>query len=500
MLSSKELIERTGISRATLNNYIALGLLPKPQVLNPGSGGHAPRQLGFFPDDAPALVERIQQLKQEGLSMSEIASRIAPGTPRPTPVVPTPPAATDRPPPPPTTGGPLRVTIDELPYPAYMVNHKFELVWVNDLARSDLLDGIDSLPPTEEERSLFRLLAAGGITAGLGDLLRFQVALAKSRISPGGFAALCEGLSPESFARLQQIYAETAAEAPHPIVDAPIQMLGRDGHPSPRRAYASFFREGIFVVLVPEGTPPDTMVDLLCRRDEVVRSLLRRRLPVLTHLAVLVADLQSSVKICSELPPDEYFQLINEIWAAMGPIFRKYHGTYGKHVGDGMVYYFFPQPDSDYLHNAVCCAQEIRREMTRISKAWQVSKNWLNELYLNTGITEGQEWLGTFQSSTSIEFVVLGDTINQAARISDFARFGAIWATKSLVSKLPHDLRDRVRYGVRRHGADGREVFVQSSYAMVSSLIEPDDEKNAKLRDIATLPITEIVDVDLPRA
>ena len=184
----------------------------------------------------------------------------------------------------------------------------------------------------------------------------------------------------------------------------------------------------------------------------------------------------------------------------MGPIFRKYHGTYGKHVGDGMVYYFFPQPDSDYLYNALCCASEIRREMARISKAWQISKNWLNELYLNTGITEGQEWLGTFQSSTSVEFVVLGDTINQASRISDFARYGAIWATKSLVSKLPHELRDGVRYGVRRRSGDGREVFVPSSYALVSSLVEPGDERVPKLHEIDTLPITEIVEVARPGA
>lgn len=492
MLSSKELMEKTGISRATLNNYIALGLLARPQVVNPGSGGSGPRQLGFFPDDAPERIARIQQLKQEGASMNEIAIRLAgqgaasPGSAAPpSPLFPSPAA-------------PLRVTIDELPFPAYMVNHKFELVWVNDPARTELLSGMETLPATEEERSLFRLFAAGGSVAGLGDLLRFQVALAKGRIGPSGFAALCEGLSPEAFTRLQQIYAETTAEQAHPIVDAPVELRAADGGPKRCRAYASFFREGIFVVLVPEGQAPDAMLELLCRRDEVIRSLLRRRLPVLTHLAVLVADLQSSVKICSELPPDEYFQLINEIWAAMGPIFRKYHGTCGKHVGDGMLYYFFPQPDSDYLYNAVCCAAEIRREMARISKAWQLSKNWLNELYLNIGITEGQEWLGTFQSSTGVEFVVLGDTINQAARISDFARYGSIWATKSLVSKLPQDLRESVRYGVTRRGGDGREVFVPSSYAMVSSLIEAGDDRSVKLRDIATVPISEIVDIAAP--
>jgi adenylate cyclase len=241
------------------------------------------------------------------------------------------------------------------------------------------------------------------------------------------------------------------------------------------------------------------MLSLLARRDEVIRGLLRKRLPVLTDLAVLVADLQSSVKICSELPPEEYFELINAIWTALAPTFRKYRGTYGKHVGDGMVYYFFPQPESNYLANALSCALEIRQEIQHLSKAWQIRKQWFNELFLNTGVTEGQEWLGTFQTATSVEFVVLGDTINQAARVSDFARHGSVWVTKSLIGKLPAEERARLTYGVRRRGPEGREVFVASSFSQVGTLLEQDGVRMEKLRDINTLPIAEIVDIRPPR-
>jgi len=249
----------------------------------------------------------------------------------------------------------------------------------------------------------------------------------------------------------------------------------------------------MLIVLLPETNENDAMLELLSRRDEVIRTLLRRRLPVLTDLAVMVADLQSSVKICAELPPEEYFQLINEIWTTMAPIFRRYNATCGKHVGDGLVYYFFPQPDSDYLANALVCAQEARTAMQKLSKEWQLRKNWFNELYLNIGITEGKEWLGTYQSSTGVEFVVLGDTINQAARISDVARHGSIWASKNLIGKMTAKERERVNYGVRRRAPDGRELFVESSFSCVSSLLEQDGLRLEKLRDIATLAITEIV-------
>jgi len=388
----------------------------------------------------------------------------------------------------------LRVTIEDIPHPAYMVNHNFELVWANERAQAEVLTMIDELPAAGEERSVFRLLSMLDTDDAI-DLLRFQIALAKTRMTVACFGSICGVAAPQACAKLIQMYNDVTALPAQPVVDTLITLTGADGQATRRHAFASFYREGIFVVLVADQTEVEPMLNLLARRDEVIRSLLCHRLPVLSQLAVLVTDLQSSVKICSELPPEEYFQLINEIWAAMAPIFRKYHATIGKHAGDGMLYYFLPQPDSDHMFNALQCAHSIRQEMVRISKSWQLSKNWHNELYLNTGVHEGQEWLGTFQSSTSVEFVALGDTINQAARISEFARYGSIWASKNLVSKLPHELREKVRYGVHRRSNDGRETFVASSYAMVSSLLEQSGANSKKLRDIATLAITEVIEV-----
>jgi adenylate cyclase len=502
-LSSKDLLEKTGISRATLNNYISLGILPRPVVRVPDLDPGEARRLGYFPAETLHRIEEVQRLKERGMSMAEIAGRYAGES--------TPPASVENasapqsspagaPPPPspaPDRDG-LRVTIDSLPQPAYMVNYNFEITWLNDAARATVLGGIESLPSSTEARNVFRFLLGGQACTECGpchELLRFHFSLAKRRAPASGFFSLCKDAPAEQLGLLERLYQEAVVQQGYAIAESIVNAPGQEGQCTPYHVYALAFREGILFVYAPGGPGSDSLLALLARRDEVIRDLVRKRLPVLTHLAVLVADLQDSVKICSELPPEEYFELINQIWSAMEPVFRRYYGTYGKHAGDGMVYYFFPQPDCSYVMNGLVAAQEMRNAMQRISKEWQLRKGWSRELYLNTGLNEGQEWLGTFQTASHVEFTVLGDTINHAARLSDFARYGAVWATKNYMGKLSTEQRQRVKFGVRRSAEQGREVFVASTYANVSSLADLSVGRYEKLKDIATVPITEIVEI-----
>jgi len=62
------------------------------------------------------------------------------------------------------------------------------------------------------------------------------------------------------------------------------------------------------VYLPAQADSNDSLLGLLERRDEVIRSLLKKHCRYWTDVAVLVADLQSSVRICTELPPEEYFE------------------------------------------------------------------------------------------------------------------------------------------------------------------------------------------------
>jgi class 3 adenylate cyclase len=482
-----------------------MGILSKPILKQPQPEEGDAKMMGYFSEEAISRIEEVQRLKREGLTMAEVVARIGIAQSGRESVagdqVPAAPdsltaARTDTPEAAPENRRAPRLTLEDVSHPAYMVNYNFELTWYNDAARKRILPSLDTLPAHSEARNLFLLLFQPGSECSgyfRSELLRVHLALAKNRLAKNSVLGLLRGLDREALTLADRLYDESVVTSERkPILDFSVELADPAGVAENWRVFASFFREGIFVVYIPAQQYNASLLDFLCQRDVVIRDLMRKRLPVHTPLAVLVADLQNSVKICSELPPEEYFELINEIWTTMGPIFRKYYGTYGKHVGDGMVYYFFPQPDSDYIFNALACAQELKAEVRKISKKWQLRKNWLNELYLNTGLHEGQEWLGTFQTATSVEFAVLGDTINHASRLSEFARFGTIWATKNLLSKLAQQKRANVDFGITRKDADGQEHFVASSYSQLGSMVDLSCERYEKLRDIAMLPITEI--------
>jgi DNA-binding transcriptional MerR regulator len=77
MITSKEVLDKTGISRATLNNYIKMGILPKPVVRKPQSGLGSVKQIGYFPVDVLNKISAVQQYKRQGYSMEKIAERLS---------------------------------------------------------------------------------------------------------------------------------------------------------------------------------------------------------------------------------------------------------------------------------------------------------------------------------------------------------------------------------------------------------------------------------------
>jgi class 3 adenylate cyclase/DNA-binding transcriptional MerR regulator len=510
-ISSLDIIDKTKISRATLNNYIKMNILPRPDVKKPGEASVRARMLGYFPETVIDIIEQIKTMKKQGYSMESIIEKLKQPeqtATRAETIVQTESRPDDAPArekfiQPEQTASrmmreetlePLNLTINDIACPAYLLNNSFEIDWINASAENAIFQQKIRAIKEPSARNIFRLLMrnASDSRQKQQDFFDFHLSFVKEKVVKSDLDKLYEGISLNEAENLKTRYDKIEMRPRQTVNKAFLKLCDHQGTLISNNAYYMVFREGTLFIHAPVESSAQGIMDLFSCRYRVINDLLRQRMPTLVSFCVLVADLQNSVRICAELPPEEYFELINQMWACVEGSFKQYYGTYGKHTGDGMLYYFLKERDNQYMMNAVLCGLEIRENIKKLNMEWKIRRGWLNELHLNIGINEGQEYFGTIPSAPSVEFTALGDSVNYAGRLSDFARHGAIWTTKNLMNKLTVEEKAGIRYGIRRTDQD-REILVENSYSRIIDMITQDNAKTSKFMDIATLAVTEIL-------
>lgn len=489
MLTSKEIIERTGISRATLNNYIASGLVPRPQVLPPGPEHGAAPRIGYFPEDTIARIEAIQRLKREGWSITRIAEHLAAHPPAAdaAPQAPaaaataTQPARLPAATPAPAADAAGRLWLRDVRHPAYIVDDHFRLVWANDEARSGELSSIAGRVPATGA-SIFGSLLELDAAAARDAILRFHLAVARQRTAAAD--DLFQGLADADRAALEALLREAKGQDPRLVSHV---LLPAAGTAAARVAYAVHLRDGILFAYAPAAAVPAVEMPAAPRANGKPPAA-----PMLTPVAVLVASLQDANGLWVRLTAQEYFELLNEIWTELDRIFRRHQGVRGTQTGEVLVCYFLPAAGQNYLWNALAAAQQTRDAMRKVSRRWHLRKSWDIELVMNVGIDEGQEWMGGVGSAALGAVRVLGDAPDRAEQLARSTRMGAVLLTRSLVGKLPTEDLQRVTYGVPAQ--DGSEARVLFTFARLEEIASPSTVP-ARFADLA---VAELLDLKFP--
>jgi class 3 adenylate cyclase len=295
---------------------------------------------------------------------------------------------------------------------------------------------------------------------------------------------------------LKQLWLEAKPLQDRPITQQELMLRPNRGKSTKHTLFSSDFREGTLLLYTPVSMQLDQILNLLMGRERLVKALLSRRIPSLTSLCILAGRLESGFHLRTALPPHEYFDLINQIILASHQCFKEHGGIRGRSIQEGLVCFFLSAPDSprEYLHLAIQCAQGLKQMVSDLDKRWKYKKVWKNTLQMNMGIHCGEEWLGTIPSSLAFEFSVMGETLIETSKLSEFAQGGGIWASKRVIENmLPAD-RQRVEFGVRL--GIGQERFVSPGiYSQVRELISKDDLQRRALREIGNLAVTEIINV-----
>ena len=157
--------------------------------------------------------------------------------------------------------------------------------------------------------------------------------------------------------------------------------------------------------------------------------------------AVVFVDLQGSSALSRRLPTAAYFDVIRRVTTVFDGLTAAGAGLVGKHVGDGMTAFFLAEHCGGAAGAAAAALNTVRSLQVEVQSI--AAELDTGELRLNAGLHWGPGlYLGQLVPGGRLEITGIGDEVNQAARIQECARDGAVLASKAFVELLDASLVD----------------------------------------------------------
>jgi adenylate cyclase len=128
--------------------------------------------------------------------------------------------------------------------------------------------------------------------------------------------------------------------------------------------------------------------------------------------AVLFIDLVGSTKLAANRPPQEVAQVLNEFFHIVVSAVDDHRGLVNKFQGDAALAVFgAPLALDDSASAALATARRIRNQLHR-----------LPQVDFGIGVSAGPVFAGNIGAEKRYEYTVVGDAVNEAARLADFAK------------------------------------------------------------------------------
>src|ERR1019366_1732392 len=140
----------------------------------------------------------------------------------------------------------------------------------------------------------------------------------------------------------------------------------------------------------------------------------------------------------------------NRFFDRMSSIVELYHGIVDKYMGDAIMALFgAPVPLASHADSAILAAIEMKSALARLNA--ELAAEGRGGLAVGIGINTSRGVAGNIGSSRRLNYSVLGDGVNVAARLQDLTRMSQ-YRTDILVSAATLAAA-RGRYAVRPLGA-----------------------------------------------
>ena len=152
------------------------------------------------------------------------------------------------------------------------------------------------------------------------------------------------------------------------------------------------------------------------------------------EITVAFVDLRGSTAMAEHMDPAQLSNFISSFRRRVMQAAQAHGGVVDKFMGDGALLLFgVPEPAPDDAKRAILCAREIVRLIDR----WNAKRHFNPPIRVGIGLHSGEAFCGVLGAHDRLEFTVLGDVVNVAARTEQMAkRFGtSLVATEGTVAR-----------------------------------------------------------------
>lgn len=191
-------------------------------------------------------------------------------------------------------------------------------------------------------------------------------------------------------------------------------------------------------------------------------------------VTVVFTDIKGFTTFSEQRPPQEVITRLNEYLAEMILVIDQFDGTVDKFIGDGiMMYWGAPLAQPDHAKLAIGCMLGMKATMQRLADKW--AAEGVEPFFIRGGAQSGDVVAGNvgFQGK-KMEYTVIGDTVNQAARLESAAKY---YGVEFLIGERTYaQTSDAFRYReLDKIRVVGKHLPV-TIYQLLGPLSEPGDE------------------------
>jgi class 3 adenylate cyclase/anti-sigma regulatory factor (Ser/Thr protein kinase) len=148
-------------------------------------------------------------------------------------------------------------------------------------------------------------------------------------------------------------------------------------------------------------------------------------------VVVVFTDLRGFTRIQETQGPEETVRMLNEYYEVMFDIIARHNGTLSRIAGDGlMILYGAPISVDDDMGRAIHTVLDMREALILLNERRTAAGK--EEIGIGVGISAGRVLAGNVGSPRRMEYTVIGDPVNIAARLVDIADSGQILVSEDV--------------------------------------------------------------------